>query len=64
MKTFPDSFLWGGAVAANQVEGAWREEGKGLSTSDVQPQGIFGPVSERVEGSQSLKDIAIDFYHR
>ncbi|MGC1147736.1 6-phospho-beta-glucosidase [Pantoea agglomerans] len=64
MKTFPDSFLWGGAVAANQVEGAWREEGKGLSTSDVQPQGIFGPVSERVEGSKSLKDIAIDFYHR
>ncbi|HAS99926.1 MAG TPA: 6-phospho-beta-glucosidase, partial [Pantoea agglomerans] len=64
MKTFPDSFLWGGAVAANQVEGAWREEGKGLSTSDVQPQGIFGPVSERIEGSQSLKDIAIDFYHR
>lgn len=64
MKTFPDSFLWGGAVAANQVEGAWREAGKGLSTSDVQPQGIFGPVVERVAGSQSLKDVAIDFYHR
>jgi len=64
MKTFPDSFLWGGAVAANQVEGAWREEGKGLSTSDVQPQGIFGPVLARVAGSQSLKDVAIDFYHR
>jgi len=64
MKTFPDSFLWGGAIAANQVEGAWREEGKGLSTSDMQPQGIFGPVVERVAGSQSLKDVAIDFYHR
>ncbi|SFO17543.1 6-phospho-beta-glucosidase [Candidatus Pantoea varia] len=64
MKTFPDSFLWGGAVAANQVEGAWREEGKGLSTSDMQPQGIFGPVVERIAGSQSLKDVAIDFYHR
>ena len=64
MKTFPDSFLWGGAIAANQVEGAWREEGKGLSTSDMQPQGIFGPVVERVVGSKSLKDVAIDFYHR
>ena len=50
MKTFPDDFLWGGAVAANQVEGAYLEEGKGLSTSDVQPRGVFGPVVERVAG--------------
>ncbi|QHM71930.1 glycoside hydrolase family 1 protein [Mixta intestinalis] len=64
MKRFPDNFLWGGAIAANQVEGAWQEDGKGLSTSDVQPQGIFGPVIERVPGDRSLKDIAIDFYHR
>ncbi|QHM74688.1 6-phospho-beta-glucosidase BglB [Mixta theicola] len=64
MKRFPDNFLWGGAIAANQVEGAWQEDGKGLSTSDVQPQGIFGPVVERVPGDRSLKDIAIDFYHR
>lgn len=28
MKLFPESFLWGGAIAANQVEGAWREGGK------------------------------------
>ncbi|HID9092261.1 TPA: glycoside hydrolase family 1 protein [Enterobacter mori] len=64
MKTFPDDFLWGGAVAANQVEGAWREDGKGLSTSDVQPQGVFGPVVERVAGDSGIKDVAIDFYHR
>ena len=57
-------FLWGGAVAANQVEGAWREDGKGLSTSDVQPQGVFGPVVERVAGDSGIKDVAIDFYHR
>lgn len=25
----PDGFLWGGALAANQVEGAWREGGRG-----------------------------------
>ncbi|MFZ4213701.1 family 1 glycosylhydrolase, partial [Pantoea endophytica] len=41
-KRFPDGFLWGGAVAANQVEGAYQEGGKGLSTSDLQPKGIFG----------------------
>ncbi|EBA4959716.1 6-phospho-beta-glucosidase [Salmonella enterica] len=64
MTTFPDNFLWGGAVAANQVEGAYQEDGKGLSTSDVQPQGIWGPVVERVAGDSSIKDIAIDFYHR
>jgi len=64
MKQFPTDFLWGGAVAANQVEGAWQEEGKGLSTSDVQPTGIFGEVNDRKGGAFSLKDIAIDFYHR
>ncbi len=29
MKAFPETFLWGGATAANQVEGAWQEDGKG-----------------------------------
>ncbi|MBP1044465.1 glycoside hydrolase family 1 protein [Vagococcus sp. BWB3-3] len=31
---FPETFLWGGATAANQIEGAYQEGGKGLSTSD------------------------------
>lgn len=31
---FPKDFLWGGATAANQIEGAYLEDGKGLSTSD------------------------------
>lgn len=30
-------FLWGGAIAANQVEGAWDTDGKGLSVADVAP---------------------------
>jgi len=33
--TFPESFLWGGATAANQIEGAFDVDGKGLSTSDL-----------------------------
>ncbi|MDF7638030.1 6-phospho-beta-glucosidase [Lactobacillus sp. ESL0791] len=36
---FPDGFLWGGATAANQLEGAYREGGKGLSIADVLPEG-------------------------
>ena len=34
-KTFPEGFLWGGATAANQFEGGWKEGGKGVSVSDV-----------------------------
>lgn len=33
-KPFPDTFLWGGATAANQVEGGWKEGGKGISVAD------------------------------
>ncbi len=55
MKTFPTDFLWGGATAANQVEGAYLEDGKGLSTSDVQPHGVFGEVVERVPGDSGIK---------
>lgn len=61
---FPQDFLWGGALAANQAEGAYREDGKGLTTSDMQPEGILGPVVQRQPGDASIKDIAIDFYHR
>lgn len=61
---FPQHFLWGGAVAANQVEGAYQADGKGLSTSDLQPQGIFGAITPRTAGDSGIKDVAIDFYHR
>lgn len=33
---FPKGFLWGGAMAANQCEGAWQADGKGMSVQDVQ----------------------------
>ncbi|WP_120338547.1 glycoside hydrolase family 1 protein [Cryobacterium soli] len=60
---FPADFLWGGATAANQIEGAYNEGGKGLSIQDVMPQGIATP---RTEGptDDNLKQVAIDFYHR
>ena len=32
---FPKNFLWGGATAANQIEGAWNIDGKGLSVADT-----------------------------
>ncbi|MDO4648691.1 MAG: glycoside hydrolase family 1 protein [Eubacteriales bacterium] len=59
---FPNTFLWGGATAANQIEGAYLEDGKGLSIQDVMPQGIKGPRTE-VPTEDNLKLKAIDFYH-
>lgn len=39
-KQFPKGFLWGGAIAANQAEGAWNVGGKGLSVADM---AVFRP---------------------
>ncbi|WP_136313517.1 glycoside hydrolase family 1 protein [Actinomyces procaprae] len=61
--TFPDNFLWGGALAANQYEGAYDADGKGLSVQDVMPQGIVGPRTE-APTPDNLKLVGIDFYHR
>ena len=36
---FNEGFLWGGAIAANQCEGAYKEDGKGLSLVDIIPAG-------------------------
>ena len=60
---FPKDFLWGGATAANQIEGAYNEGGKGLSIQDVMPQGIATPRSEGPT-DDNLKQVGIDFYHR
>ena len=60
---FPDNFLWGGAVAANQCEGAYDEDGKGLSIQDVLPRGLKGPVTD-VPTPDNRKLIGVDFYHR
>lgn len=62
-----DNFLWGGAVAANQLEGAWDEVGKGPSVSDVMTAG--DAKTPRRITSEVLPDFlypnhyGIDFYH-
>ncbi len=59
---FPDNFLWGGATAANQCEGAYDEDGKGLSIQDFMPDGIMKGPSEAVL-ERNLKLKGIDMYH-
>ncbi len=39
MSKLPENFLWGGATAANQYEGGWDADGKGVSASDVSTRG-------------------------
>lgn len=71
MSVFPEGFLWGGAVAANQVEGAYREGGKGLTTVDLLPIGsdrfsiMQGNIEtlEPIAGAYYPSHEAIDFYH-
>lgn len=60
---FPENFLWGGAVAANQCEGAYNEDGKGLSIQDIMPKGIKGAPTEEPT-AENMKLVAVDFYHR
>lgn len=62
------NFLWGGAVAANQLEGAWNVDGKGPSTADYMTAGSFEKKREYTDGIMPGKHYpshsAIDFYHR
>lgn len=66
--TFRPDFLWGGATAANQCEGAWDKDGKGVSCSDICTGGKYGqskmitPVLQ--EGTFYPSREAIDHYHR
>ena len=51
MSRFPKEFLFGGATAANQCEGAYLEDGKGLSIQDVYPHGMRDRKSTRLNSS-------------
>ncbi len=67
-KNLPENFLWGGAVAAHQIEGAWNEAGKGVSIADVMTAGANGVPREITTGIVAGKNYpsheSIDFYHR
>ncbi|EGT4598477.1 TPA: family 1 glycosylhydrolase [Clostridioides difficile] len=63
---FQKNFLWGGAIAANQAEGAYDEDGKGLSISDVLSvgKGRFDNVKLEIDENKYYPSHeAIDFYH-
>lgn len=77
-KTFPKDFLWGGAFAANQMEGAWKEGGKGLCVADINEYVDNIPVDKKYNGEVTTgyirealeskdrvfpKRWGIDFYH-
>ncbi len=58
---FPKNFYWGGAIAANQAEGAYMEDGKLPSTADIKARGFFGGLRRDADYYPTHK--AIDFYH-
>ena len=78
VNSFPKNFFWGGAVAANQLEGAYQEGGKGLCIADINefkgnlpPEKRSNKELSSVEVEQLLnkkdgvfpKRYGIDFYH-
>lgn len=75
---FPSNFMWGGAIAANQAEGAWQEGGKGVSVADILKVQDKGDLTKKSNKETTQKDIVaalqdkdgyypkrygIDFYH-
>ena len=73
---FPEGFLWGGAVAANQLEGAWLEDGKAPNITDVcvgintkEPGLVWNDETGKWEMKLDPEKVylsheGIDFYHR
>ena len=58
MLSFPKDFEWGVATASYQIEGAWRDDGKGESIWDR-----FAHIPGRI-ADENNADITCDFYHR
>ena len=48
-REFPKDFLWGGAIAANQAEGAYDIDGKGLNVSNINEFVADIPLADRME---------------
>jgi beta-glucosidase len=55
---FPNNFLWGAATASYQIEGAWKEDGRGESIWDR-----FSHTPGKTAAGDT-GDIACDHYHR
>ncbi|MEW5938798.1 MAG: GH1 family beta-glucosidase [Chloroflexota bacterium] len=56
--TFPKNFIWGVATSAYQIEGAWNEDGRGVSIWDT-----FSHTPGKVVNNEN-GDVASDHYHR
>ena len=57
-RTFPQDFLWGGATAANQLEGGYREDGKGISVEDCMRQHFDQDLRDyNLQNHVTLKDV-------
>lgn len=67
MSVFSENFLWGGAIAANQCEGAWDVDNKGVSCADVCTGGSYAKAKQITRGVEPdtfyPSHEAIDFYH-
>ena len=67
-QSFPKNFLWGGATAANQLEGAWQQDGKGVSIADLMVAGSHNQPREITltidESKYYPSHEAIDHYNR
>ena len=67
--SFPKGFYWGGATAANQLEGGWQEGGKGISCPDICTGGTattskrITPVLEEGTFYPSHDAIAVSYTH-
>ncbi|MCJ0954532.1 6-phospho-beta-glucosidase [Mammaliicoccus sciuri] len=70
IKYYPENFLWGGAIAANQTEGAWDKDGRGISNIDLIPHGtkrqdikLGYKKGELDQNEYYPSHTGIDFYH-
>lgn len=56
----PKAFLWGGAIAANQAEGAYQVDGKGISLADLHrsyPEKTNAEIADLQHKGMSVADI-------